>query len=550
MKHKIPEELISAYIDGELTSDEQVLVEQALCEDPQSRQLLEDLQSLHDRLQSIPRSEPSQDYTQQILRRAERAILTGEIDTHPTPSDPQSTADETSSSEPLTPVVQPPPPRNWQHLIWATTALAALLLLALLFHPSRVENKNTSQVANTTGESSKDNPATKLLNADTEITTPSETARTGIDRGRADVDQDKEQAKFVRGNEAAGDSPAGKTLLYSATGNDDAAPAPSRRASALHEGEESELEAGQTEDPLVLYVSLSQQQFNELTIVRTLVAHDIPFTCHPSQKGGFRDLVRHSKLDGKELPDLVAAEADDEKLTKSAGLRRNEAATENKKDEHSRDRKQQANGISQSAFRVITIETTPETLGPLVQTLATEDRLPLPTDPQADSGSAGRRKRAALNSSVNRETLQRLQALSIKNDKLLTADEISRSLARKPVPAETQAPKKPAIQPGKTPDSSGSKSRQKELDKAKSTTNRDAGREKKEEIELEENLDRQSVKGLFGASLKKAATKPTTTVRIVVVVVSEPAALESLEGQAGATAKPADKTPKKANRPK
>ncbi|MCP4814436.1 MAG: hypothetical protein GY888_18155, partial [Planctomycetaceae bacterium] len=55
MNEKIPEELISAYIDGELTSDEQVRVEQALLEDPHSQQLLEDLQALHDRLQAIPR---------------------------------------------------------------------------------------------------------------------------------------------------------------------------------------------------------------------------------------------------------------------------------------------------------------------------------------------------------------------------------------------------------------------------------------------------------------------------------------------------------------
>ena len=58
MSHQIPEELISAYLDGELTSDEQQLVEEALRTDPQAQQLLDELQSLHDHLQSIPRSEP------------------------------------------------------------------------------------------------------------------------------------------------------------------------------------------------------------------------------------------------------------------------------------------------------------------------------------------------------------------------------------------------------------------------------------------------------------------------------------------------------------
>ncbi|MEO2023126.1 MAG: zf-HC2 domain-containing protein, partial [Pirellulaceae bacterium] len=130
MNDKIPEELISAYIDGELTSDEQARVEQALLEDPQSQQLLEDLQALHERLQAIPRSEPSQDYTQQILRRAERAILTE-------PSETPGTSDgaKTPTLQPAIPVARSKQPANLKHLIWATTALAATLMLALLFRP-------------------------------------------------------------------------------------------------------------------------------------------------------------------------------------------------------------------------------------------------------------------------------------------------------------------------------------------------------------------------------------------------------------------------------
>jgi uncharacterized membrane protein YebE (DUF533 family) len=67
MDSKIPEELISAYIDGELTDDERALVEQALREDPQSRQLLADLQLLHDYLRSAAarlRSESDYDMRQ------------------------------------------------------------------------------------------------------------------------------------------------------------------------------------------------------------------------------------------------------------------------------------------------------------------------------------------------------------------------------------------------------------------------------------------------------------------------------------------------------
>ena len=104
----------------------------AVDDDPQSQQLLEDLQSLHDRLQAIPRSEPSRDYTQQILRRAERAILTGT--TEPSP-------DLLSDESPPGPTVTRPTgktsPGNWKHVVWASTALAATLLLALLFRPDQ-----------------------------------------------------------------------------------------------------------------------------------------------------------------------------------------------------------------------------------------------------------------------------------------------------------------------------------------------------------------------------------------------------------------------------
>ena len=69
------DELISAYLDGELTSEEQARVERALDENVELRQMFDELRVLRSTLQSLPREEPSSDWSQAVLRRAERAML-------------------------------------------------------------------------------------------------------------------------------------------------------------------------------------------------------------------------------------------------------------------------------------------------------------------------------------------------------------------------------------------------------------------------------------------------------------------------------------------
>ena len=52
------EELLSGYLDGELSSEEQALVENALNRDPQVQQLLDELQQLRQCLQELPQEQP------------------------------------------------------------------------------------------------------------------------------------------------------------------------------------------------------------------------------------------------------------------------------------------------------------------------------------------------------------------------------------------------------------------------------------------------------------------------------------------------------------
>jgi hypothetical protein len=74
----LPEnELFSAYLDGELTAEEQAQVEQLLATSAAARQLMDELRTLSSTLQSLPIRKPRVDLSQRVLRAAERQILSG-----------------------------------------------------------------------------------------------------------------------------------------------------------------------------------------------------------------------------------------------------------------------------------------------------------------------------------------------------------------------------------------------------------------------------------------------------------------------------------------
>ena len=65
------EELLSGYLDGELSSEEQALVENIVSQDPQARQLLDDLEQLRHCLQEIPAQQSPDDVRQRVLEQIE-----------------------------------------------------------------------------------------------------------------------------------------------------------------------------------------------------------------------------------------------------------------------------------------------------------------------------------------------------------------------------------------------------------------------------------------------------------------------------------------------
>ncbi|MFO0816777.1 MAG: zf-HC2 domain-containing protein [Pirellulales bacterium] len=75
MKREFSEELVSAYLDGELTADEQSLVEAALRNDAELRAWIEDNRRAREQLQRLPRVTLDQDFASRVLRAAERQML-------------------------------------------------------------------------------------------------------------------------------------------------------------------------------------------------------------------------------------------------------------------------------------------------------------------------------------------------------------------------------------------------------------------------------------------------------------------------------------------
>ncbi|MFV1967374.1 MAG: anti-sigma factor, partial [Pirellulaceae bacterium] len=122
MRNPVTDELVSAYIDGEVTADEGAQVERALAESAECRQLFEELQSLGSSLRSLPRFVLPGDFHQRVLRQAERAVLLPEPD-----AEPVSSAPAVTSSDPSRRAL-----RTWQTIALSAAAVAAALFFALM----------------------------------------------------------------------------------------------------------------------------------------------------------------------------------------------------------------------------------------------------------------------------------------------------------------------------------------------------------------------------------------------------------------------------------
>lgn len=118
-KHELDDELLSAYLDGELLESERALVEARLASDPEAQHLLHQLRSVSQDIQSLPLKTGPRDFRDQVLQRVANTPITREA---------------TAASGP-TPGVRASAPLAFQGRrpwIWASLAVAAGLLIMFL----------------------------------------------------------------------------------------------------------------------------------------------------------------------------------------------------------------------------------------------------------------------------------------------------------------------------------------------------------------------------------------------------------------------------------
>ncbi len=115
------EEMISAYLDGEISVEERAQVERWLAESPELRQLHDELKALGASIQALPRHQLTQDLQAAVLRRAEQTVLAGGAARGPNASD-------------IRPASKIPlwlRGAGWRRLAWPAVAVAAALVVML-----------------------------------------------------------------------------------------------------------------------------------------------------------------------------------------------------------------------------------------------------------------------------------------------------------------------------------------------------------------------------------------------------------------------------------
>lgn len=124
--HELDDELLSAYIDGELSADQRTAVEARLVTDPAARQLLHELRSVSQSVQALPTESLGRDLSEEILRSARAAL----------PASGKATHAETVHASDSARLIDTMPKikifnskRSW---IWASMALAAGLLIMFI----------------------------------------------------------------------------------------------------------------------------------------------------------------------------------------------------------------------------------------------------------------------------------------------------------------------------------------------------------------------------------------------------------------------------------
>ncbi|MBN1851898.1 MAG: zf-HC2 domain-containing protein [Pirellulales bacterium] len=129
------DELLSAYLDGELSADERARVEAYLLENPKARQLLAEFEALSNAIQSLPKKKVNARFHEEVLSAIEKDALKRAARSSQPKEEmgPRLAVEETSPEEKgparTIPISIGRTARGW---IWAAITIAAAILVMLL----------------------------------------------------------------------------------------------------------------------------------------------------------------------------------------------------------------------------------------------------------------------------------------------------------------------------------------------------------------------------------------------------------------------------------
>jgi anti-sigma factor RsiW len=140
---ELDDELLSAYLDDELSADDRAAVEARLADDPAARELLHQLRAVSQSVQGLPEETLGRDLREPVLHRiASAAEFTRRDEPNLTPTEPRSATFSAASNGTPSLLEGDPVPRisigrSRRSWIWASLAVAAALLI--MFVQSRDE---------------------------------------------------------------------------------------------------------------------------------------------------------------------------------------------------------------------------------------------------------------------------------------------------------------------------------------------------------------------------------------------------------------------------